>query len=325
MRLLNILLALALAVFASAFPLKRENGKVPVIKSGSDPKGRGKDRTFTDIDVLQYLLFVEHTENALYNLAMSNYTKEDFQNAGYSADIYGRYQQLVSNEKAHLDAITNAIVAAGVEPIPVCDYHFPFTTLDQFLQTTHSLEQVHAASRSGAAFLIEDTNLAALVGSIYGTEARQAAWISSAVFNQNPWNTPFETHIDFREVNTLGKSLIVSCPQNMPFVPGVSDGDFGTLGVTLDLANSSAVFEFDRPTGALAGQPLYAAFMQGNMTAFVPIDDASGRVTVPYGLRGFVFGLVTTDKLVLDNVTVAGPVALQFPFNSEAQLIIETH
>jgi hypothetical protein len=319
MKLFSVLVTVGLAVFASALPMKRQG---IVVKSGNDPIGRGASKTFTDIDVLQYLLYFEHTENALYAAGMANYTAEDFANAGYSSDIYGRFQQIVYNEATHVEAYTAAIIAAGADPAPACTYHFAVSNVQEFVAATRSLENVDAASRSEAAFLIEDPTLAALVGAMYGTEARQAAWIAASVFNENPWNTPFETHLNFRQVNTLGKGFVVSCPDNTPFILGASDGFFPTLAVHLDMANSTAIFDFDKPTGALAGQPLYAAFIQGNMTAFAPIDATTGSVALPAGLRGYVYGLVTSEfGVVLDNVTVAGPATLQFPFDANAEVI----
>jgi hypothetical protein len=204
---------------------------------------------------------------------------------------------------------------------------------------------------------------ASLAGAILSTEARQAAWIGATVFRQNPWNTPFEVTyptflpvqetnnsqllqnpLNFRQIYTLTKPYIVSCPENQPYILGFNE-TFPTLSVTLNPLNTSttsslnepppnptATFNFTLPSSnsnttnaeQQPQQQLYAAFIQGNGTQFAPIDSSTGTVELPEGLSGYLYALVTSEMGVVSDVTtVAGPTVLEFPFNSRGEGLVD--
>jgi hypothetical protein len=65
---------------------------------------------------------------------------------------------------------------------------------------------------------------------------------------------------------------------------------------------------------------LYAAFVQGLETIYVPID-LNMEAQIPSQLKGTVFVIVTNNNSKTDDsVTVAGPTIATFPFNSAGQL-----
>ena len=76
----------------------------------------------SDIDVVQYGLSLDHIELEFYRQGLSNFTAEDFANAGYAPSIRQRYEQHVINEKTHVATLSAALVAAGVQPVPLCTY-----------------------------------------------------------------------------------------------------------------------------------------------------------------------------------------------------------
>ena len=124
-----------------------------------------------------------------------------------------------------------------------------------------------------------------------------------------------QTPLTFRQIYTIATPFVVSCPADLNIL-GYSD-PFLSLKVTLN--NSTATFDFEQPAGS---GPLYAAFIQGNPaqsngTQFAPIDSTTGEVIVPLGLKGYVFAIVTSASgEYSDDVTVAGPAILDFPYDS---------
>jgi len=84
----------------------------------------------------------------------------------------------------------------------------------------------------------------------------------------------------------------------------------------------NAKLTYPKPTD---DQPLFAVFLQGIQTLYVPIDPKTGEITFPSTLTGFCYILVTTQSegILDDEKTVAGPAILAFPFDSDGKLIID--
>ena len=137
-----------------------------------------------------------------------------------------------------------------------------------------------------------------------------------------------QTPLNFRQIYSVAKAFIVSCPPNLPNILGYAD-TFPSLEVSLNLKYPVATFHFETPTsGDFAKKPLFAAFLQGNSalgdgTIYAPIDSVTGEVSIPSGLKGYVFALVTTQSngTVSDENTVAGPAILNFPYDVTGALI----
>jgi len=130
-----------------------------------------------------------------------------------------------------------------------------------------------------------------------------------------------QTPLNFRQIYSVAKAFVVSCPPNLPNILGYAD-TFPSLEVTLNYP--TATFHFETPTGSdFAKKPLFAVFLQGNSAlgngaTYAPIDNVTGEVSIPSGLKGYVFALVTTQTngTVSDENTVAGPAILNFPYDS---------
>lgn len=225
----------------------------------------------------------------------------------------------------------------------------PVTDVKSFAALSHVFETVGTSAYNGAAAFIQNKvtllpisrrkslnvhqAYLTVAASILGVETRQAAWIGSAVLKSNPWNTAFEvrstyvtvlvsshslikTPLDFNQVHTLASPFIASCPESNPSLAAKS---FAPLSAALLDSGSQARLTFAAPTDTSKehGKPLYAAFLIGTGTIFVPVNMTSNEVEVPKGLIGFVFVVLTSDGgRVSDETTLAGPAILQFPFDS---------
>jgi len=310
MRFAQVFSALAVASLACASPLKRS------------PVKRATTTNFTDIDVVQYGLSLEHIEAELFRQFKANFTSDDFKNGGYPDFYYGRYQQLANNEETHTVVLTAALEALGIEPVVVCNYTYPINNLDDFINLSHTLDNAGSSAWAYAAANIQDPTISALATSILGTEARHASWVASTVFHQNPWNSPFETPLNFRQLYTIAKAFIVSCPADFPNILGYGE-TFPHVDVNVSYPN--ATLTFPQPSGSNAGQPLFAAFIQGVNTTYVPIDASTNSITFPDTLTGYAYILVSTqgEGELLDNNTLAGPTILTFPFDAAGALITD--
>ena len=177
------------------------------------------------------------------------------------------------------------------------------------------LESVGDAAYIGAAqFLGSDPDALTAAGAILSTEARHSAWIGSAIFQQEPWFGAFDTPLDQNQAYSLAASFITSCPSSNPTLPFKA---FQNLTVEGTPAAGERIRLSYNDTSA-SNETQYFALFSGLNTTFASISD-SKVVTLPEGLQGLVFAVVTSNgSAVSDASTIAGPVALSFPFGADA-------
>jgi hypothetical protein len=265
------------------------------------------------LGILNFALNLEHIENAYYHDRLAKYSQEDFLKAGYPASVYGRFKQIALHEKTHVEFLSSAIAAAGGKVAKPCEYKFPDNSVTSFIKLSEDFETVGTSAYNGALGPLSDTSKSQYVtvaGSILAIEAQQAAWINSAVLKSYPWSTSFNTPLTANEAFTIASGFIVKCPSDNP--PLIAHS-YPTLTVSPTAPGAVAKLSFDNH-----GKPSFAAFVAGTGTSFVPIND-KGEVTVPEGLIGTVYVLVTknTDTLT-DETIVAGPALVRFPYPSDA-------
>ena len=70
---------------------------------------RRQQYSFTDADILNYALTLEHLENEFYRKGIANFTAGDFAKAGYGADFYENLKEIAYDEVTHIDFLTAAL------------------------------------------------------------------------------------------------------------------------------------------------------------------------------------------------------------------------
>ena len=70
--------------------------------------------------MLQFALTLEHLENAFYSGALSNYSVQDFEKAGFQSWVYGRFKQLAEHEATHVKFLESTIGENATKP---CEYN----------------------------------------------------------------------------------------------------------------------------------------------------------------------------------------------------------
>jgi hypothetical protein len=290
----TLLVFAALPELCVAAPAKRDDSSAP-----------------TDIQILNFALTLEHLENAYYTQGLQKYTQQDFLDASLPTWARGRWNEISQHESTHVSFLESVIGDQAVQP---CNYSFPDTDPISFVTTSFMLETVGVSAYSGAAQFLSNSDYVTSSAAILAVEARQSAWINSAVLKANPWNTAFDTPLDLNHVWTVASGVIVSCPSsNMPLPVKA----FPALSFPADAQPGQTVqVSFNATT---TSEQLYVAFIAGLGATFVPLSPQM-TVDIPSTLQGVVFPVITTSNTtVTDDVTIAGPAFLSFDFNSNGE------
>ena len=161
---------------------------------------------------------LEHLEDKFYREGLSNYTEDDFANAGFDATFYGNLKIISSDETTHVGFLTAALTKAGATPVKECTYAFGATDPKSFITISSILEGVGVSAYLGAAAEIASAAYLTAAGSILTVESRHSSYIRAAL-GQVPFPTPFDVPLTLDEVYTLAAPFIVSCPEDNPKLP----------------------------------------------------------------------------------------------------------
>ncbi|KAH8111504.1 ferritin-like domain-containing protein [Phellopilus nigrolimitatus] len=274
------------------------------------PLGTRAD-TPTQTQILQYALTLEHLENAFYSGALAEFDEAAFESAGFKTWVRGSFAQIGQHEAAHVAFLTSALGRDAVAP---CTYNFSYTDPPSFAALSQVLEGVGTAAYLGAAQFLPSPAVLTAAGAILTTEARHDAWVASAVLGGTPWSGALDTPLDQNQVFTLAASFITACPSSNPALPFTA---FPALAVAADGGAPAAPGKSAQVAFEDSGSgDRYLAFMSGLDTTFAKID-GNKQVTIPEGLQGTVYAVVTSsNQAVTDASTIAGPAILSFPLTS---------
>jgi len=262
-----------------------------------------KRAAITDTDILNYALTLEHLEANFYAGALSKYDNASF--AAVNVDR-SRFEQIAAHETQHVAFLTGAL---GKDATGACNYSFPYTDVASFIGLAAVLENVGVSAYLGAAPLITNPAYLTAAASILTTESRHQAYVSY-VSGGAPWSGAYDTPLSLDDIYSLAAPFITSCPTSNPTLPVKA---FPALNVTStnNTAGSQLQFAY-ASTANNSSAPAYIAFFSGLTTQSVPINNGSNSVTIPSGLNGTVYAVVTTSAngTVTDANTLAGPAIL---------------
>ncbi len=120
-----------------------------------------------DIDILNFALTLEYLE--------TNFYKHKALTVGLRGDAKKLAASFAHDEQQHVDALINAIKAAGGKPIKKPSFAFPVTDQASFLKLAYVLENVGVGAYNGAGPSLKNKAYLAAAGSIVQVEARHAA------------------------------------------------------------------------------------------------------------------------------------------------------
>ncbi|KAF2736193.1 hypothetical protein EJ04DRAFT_598202 [Polyplosphaeria fusca] len=277
------------------------------------PTQRGhKKPGITDIDILQYALTLEHLEYAFYRDGIAKFnSSQQFADAGFRGSFFKNINEVLYDEKTHVDFLTGAISKLGAKPVAECTYSFPYTDVKSFVGLASVLEGVGVTAYLGAAASIVDDTYLTAAGSILTVESRHSAYLRAAQ-KQSPFPQPFDVPLDFNEVYTLAAPFIKSCPASNGKLPVKA---FPSLMLDASSMNVMTGSQITLDLGKeLKKQQYYAAWIAVTGPTFtdVQVNGKKLTTTVPVGFYGQSYVVITKDKgAATDDCIVAGPAIVE--------------
>ncbi|KAF8293577.1 hypothetical protein DL93DRAFT_2174066 [Clavulina sp. PMI_390] len=268
-----------------------------------------RDTTYSDTDILQYALTLEHLENAFYSGALAKYNEAAFTKAGLPSWARGRFAQVGEHEKQHVTLLSGAL---GSSATAACNYSFPYTDPASFAALSSILEGVGVSAYLGAAGYITDKSYLEVAATILTTEARHQAWVTSAALHEQPWSGPEDTPLSLNAIYTLAAGFITSCPSTNPTLPLTP---FPTLTGSPSNAKPGTTVSYSWKGSSNSSATYYAIYYSGLTSQAVQLS--GGKAKVPAGLMGTYYTVISTaSSNVTDSNTVAGPLISVVNFGS---------
>ncbi|KAJ4494437.1 ferritin-like domain-containing protein [Lentinula lateritia] len=279
-----------------------------------------------EIQILNCALHIEHLEDALYTEGLSRFSVQDFVNNGLEPWMYGRLQEILEHEEAHMEFLKSVVSEAGGKPVERCVYNFSYSDPRSFVEVASKLETIGTAAYHGASAMLTDERYISASGAMFAIEARHSGWVDSSVRKVSAWSGAFGVPLNCGQVLTLISPYIESCPfQNSD--NSLLPEPYPPLTISSSAhPNEIASLTFTYPENHTSAS-LSANFLTSNAgMLFAPVivqeDQGPAQVKIPENVRGDVFVVITTTDADhgLDKVIVAGPALIRFGFDAEGRL-----
>lgn len=178
----------------------------------------GTDDDFSDIEVLNFALTLEHLEYAFYRDALEEFETKDIRSAktlrGFGnrvvGDVRSNLEVVRDHEETHVDALSSIITDLGGDPVEEACYDFGYNNFSEFLGIAAVLENTGVSAYDGAISLIEAEDLLTAGATIATVEARHAAYLN-LLNGDSPFPDAFDTPLSPSEVLDAAGGFIVDC------------------------------------------------------------------------------------------------------------------
>ncbi|KKZ68064.1 hypothetical protein EMCG_06276 [[Emmonsia] crescens] len=275
---------------------------------------------FTDIDILQFALTLEHLENVFYKGAFSRFTENHFRQAGFDSRLFNQLRFIAQDEENHVVFLTQALSAAGVIPVSACEYNFPYTDVHSFLALASVLEGVGTSAYLGGARILTNKDILTQAGAILVSEGLHQSVLRNSlnlISSAKVTGTPINPNAIF----SLAASFIVRCPQQnvaLPFraFPTLTPTQAGPHAIS-----SRANFRIGRNVNFGRGGALFLTFVSGLDIISVVVEraDLLFAVNIPSVISGQSYVFLTNSEArgsIADNIIIAGPAIIEVTPNA---------
>lgn len=163
---------------------------------------------WTDLDVLNYALTLEHLEYSFYRDGVGLFT---FGNDSRGASIDANLAAIRDHEGEHVTTLTQVITDLKGEPVAEAKYDFgdAYTDSAAFLATAMALENTGVSAYDGAGQFLKNPDLLTAAGTIVAVEARHASYLN-LINGMVPFPAPFETPLSKDEVLKIAGGFFVA-------------------------------------------------------------------------------------------------------------------
>jgi hypothetical protein len=131
-----------------------------------------------DLDVLGFLLAIEQTEAALYDDFIARFGMDETTSGDRPLPFYPEIHKLRAHEYQHVQALAEALVLAGGEPIAADGAAFAYADEADFFRLAAALESEAVGAITGALPALREPDLVAVVLGVLAADARHAAHLS---------------------------------------------------------------------------------------------------------------------------------------------------
>ncbi|PWY94318.1 stress response protein Rds1 [Aspergillus sclerotioniger CBS 115572] len=176
------------------------NGETPVYNAKSD----------FDYESLALALYQEYIELDLFHDGLARFSAQDFEAAGLTAEDRFLIEFMADQEVGHATMLTNIL---GAQAPRQCNYIYPYTTVQEFLDFCQKLTRFGEAGVYGFLSHLDSREAATLLTLSITTEARQQMIFRQfeGLFPMPVW---FEVGVPQSWAWTLLAPYISSCPED---------------------------------------------------------------------------------------------------------------
>ncbi|HEX9997927.1 MAG TPA: ferritin-like domain-containing protein [Abditibacterium sp.] len=173
----------------------------PDVAPKAVPTPQAPQVSASDLEIANFALGLERLEAAFYAQIQGAQQARAYLNPR----LLQTTQEIGANEIAHIEALQNAIIAAGGTPVGAVNYKFPanvFISPVAFTWFGYTLEEIGIGAYLGAIGQIKNAGLRRAAASIYGSETRHAGLLRSL----GGWNFApryFESPLSVAQVREL--------------------------------------------------------------------------------------------------------------------------